>query len=71
MLEGCLLKTPILSVSALLPGDSEVFRVIENGELDRLMKMLSLKEVSLADRDLQGRCLLNVSLPQHLRMKGP
>ena len=61
LLEGCSLKTPILSVSALLPDDSKVFQVIKNGELDQLMKMLSLREVSLSDRDTKGRCLLNVS----------
>lgn len=59
--EGCSLKTPVLAVSAMIPDDSEVFRVIKNGELDRLMKMLTLRQASLTDRDTKGRCLLNVS----------
>ena len=58
---GSFLTKPILSVSALLPSDSKVFRLIEAGDLEGLMKSLSLREVRLTDRDDRGRCLLNVS----------
>lgn len=60
--EGSFLKKPALSVSALLPRDSEVFRLILNGDLDGLIKSLSLREAFLTDRDCDGRCLLNVSI---------
>ena len=60
-LEGCSFRNPVLSVSAMIPDDSEVFRVIKNGDLDRLVRMLALRQASLADRDTRGRCLLNVS----------
>lgn len=60
--EGSFLKKPALSVSALLPRDSKVFRLIENGDLDGLIKSLSLREAFLTDRDCDGRCLLNVSI---------
>lgn len=53
-LESWSLKNPSLSVSALLPDDSEVFQVIKNGEVDRLMEMLDLREASLTDRDTVG-----------------
>ena len=60
--EGCVLRSPMLCVSALLPEESEVFRVIENGDLQRLQRMLWTREASLNDRDISGRCLLNVSI---------
>ena len=60
-LEGCSFRNPVLSVSAMIPDHSEVFRVVKNGELDRLMKMLTLRQAPLTDRDTKGRCLLNVS----------
>ena len=61
-LESLSLQIPALSVSALLSNDSEVFQVIKNGDIDRLLKMISFKEASLHDRDTEGRSLLNVSL---------
>ena len=60
--EGSFLKRPALSVSALLPEDSEVFRLIEKGDLSGLIQSLSLRKAFLTDRDLDGRCLLNVSI---------
>ncbi|KAI9703762.1 MAG: hypothetical protein M1836_007532 [Candelina mexicana] len=60
MLSGdSVFKKPILSISALLPNNSEVFRLIEAGDLDSLIKKLSLREFSLTDRDIRGRSLLN------------
>ena len=60
--QGSFLRKPVLSVSALLPRDSEIFWLIEGGDLDGLMKSLSLKKAFLTDRDYHGRCLLNVSI---------
>ena len=60
--EGSFLRRPALSVSAILPKDSEVFRLIRNGDLNGLIKLLSLRKAFLTDRDLDGRCLLNVSI---------
>ena len=59
---GSFLKMPGLSVSALLPKTSKVFKLIRNGDLDGLVKSLSLREARLTDRDEAGRCLLNVGL---------
>ena len=60
--EGSFLRRPALSVSAILPKDSEVFRLIEKGDLSSLIQSLSLRKVFLTDRDIDGRCLLNVSI---------
>ncbi len=60
--EGSFLRRPALSVSAILPRDSEVFRLIEDGDLNGLIQSLSLRKAFLTDRDLDGRCLLNVSI---------
>ncbi|KAI9722050.1 MAG: hypothetical protein M1812_002010 [Candelaria pacifica] len=60
--DGSLLKNPILSVSAFLPDNSEVFLLIEDGNLTELTKKLSLRQASLTDRDSEGRSLLNYAL---------
>ena len=59
---GTFLKKPALSVSALLPFDAKPFLLIEEGDLDGLIRSLSLREAFLTDRDLRGRSLLNVSI---------
>ena len=59
---GTFLKKPALSISALLPCDAEPFRLIEEGDLDGLTRLLSLREAFLTDRDLEGRSLLSVSI---------
>lgn len=56
------LRNPILSFSALLPDDSRVFRLIKSGNLKGLIRMLTLGEARLSDRDSSGRSLLNVSV---------
>ena len=58
---GSFLKKPVLTVSALLPEDSRVFQIIKEGDLEGLIRSLSLGEARLTDRDTEGRCLLNVS----------
>ena len=60
--EGSFLKKPALSISALLPHDAESFRLIEEGDLNGLIRLLSLREAFLTDRDLEGRSLLSVSI---------
>lgn len=60
--EGSFLKKPALSISALLHPGAEVFRLIEKGDLNGLIQLLSLREASLTDRDLEGRSLLSVSI---------
>ena len=59
---GTFLKKPALSISALLPPDAEPFRLIEQGDLNSLIRLLTLREAFLTDRDLEGRSLLNVSI---------
>ena len=59
---GSFLRKPIVSVSVLLPEDAEPFQLIEAGDLKGLIKSLSLKKSRLTDRDVHGRCLLNVSI---------
>ena len=60
--EGSFLKKPALSISALLPPDAEIFHLIEEGDLNGLIRSLSLREAFLTDRDLEGRSLLSVSI---------
>ena len=59
---GSFLRKPILSVSVVLPEDAEPFELIQAGDLQGLMKSLSVKKSRLTDRDVRGRCLLNVSI---------
>ena len=69
--EGSFLKRPALSVSAMLPQDSEVFRLIVRGDLSGLIRSLSLRKAFLTDRDLEGRCLLNVSIDKPVHCGDP
>ena len=59
--EGSFLNKPVLSVSAILPKDSEVFQLIKKGDLGGLIQSLSLRKAFVTDRDVDGRSLLNVS----------
>ena len=59
--EGSFLYRPLLSISALLPSNSEVFSLVSEGNVPGLIKLLSSRDASLNDRDLSGRSLLNVS----------
>ncbi|KAK0512253.1 hypothetical protein JMJ35_005381 [Cladonia borealis] len=60
--EGSFLKKPALSVSALLPLDAEPFRLIEEGDLNGLKRLLGLRQAFLTDRDLEGRSLLSYAM---------
>ena len=55
---------PILSVSHVLPEDAEVFRVIEDGNLQDLELLLDERKAMFSTRDPDGRCLLHVILPR-------
>jgi len=54
--------TPTLTFRAIVPDDSEVFRVVEGGSVGKLKRLLSSGAASLEDCDSMGRSLLNVSL---------
>ena len=58
------IPNPVLSFSALLPDNSKVFRLIESGDLEGLIRILILGEARLSDRDSSGRSLLNVSVTE-------
>ena len=53
--------TPTLTFRAMIPDDSEVFRVVQRGSVKKLKKLLSSGAASLGDCDPEGRSLLNVS----------
>ena len=53
---------PTLTFRAMVPDDSEVFRVVEAGSVKKLKRLLSNRAASLRDCDSMGRSLLNVSL---------
>ncbi|KAG8526650.1 uncharacterized protein KY384_008079 [Bacidia gigantensis] len=56
-----ILTKPNIVVSMTLPDDAEAFELIKAGNLDGLIESLNSKRTRLTDRDLEGRCLLNVS----------
>ena len=59
--------TPTLTFRAIVPDDSEVFRVVEGGSVRKLKKLLDSGAASLGDCDSMGRSLLNVSLCRHVK----
>lgn len=52
---------PTISFSAILPEDSEVFRMVSCGDLSGLRRLLAERKVSLSDCDELGRSLLTVT----------
>lgn len=60
--EGYYSLKPTLSFSAVLPVNSEVFKMAKDGNVEGLMKLLQDGEASLSDCDTAGRQLLHVSL---------
>lgn len=61
--------TPTLTFRAMIPSDSEVFRVVDAGSVKKLKKLISNGAASLGDCDSDGRSLLNVSLCKDLKRK--
>jgi hypothetical protein len=51
---------PTISFHAVIPNDSKVFQLIEDGDLDGLKQMLQDGLASLTDCDTNGRSLLGV-----------
>lgn len=52
-----------VTYQAMIPNDSEIFKIIESGEVEELLEALDNKTASLTDRDEEGRSLLNVGSP--------
>jgi hypothetical protein len=50
-----------ITYQTVRPNSSEIFSILKHGDLGNLMAALNNKTASLADRDEQGRSLLNVS----------
>jgi hypothetical protein len=61
---------PILSFHAVIPDDSRVFQLIEEGNLHELIGMLKDGLASLTDCDTQGRSLLWVKLSKRDKYSG-
>ena len=59
--------TPTLTIRAMVPSDSEVFRVVKGGSVRKLKKLLQSGAASLGDCDPDGRSLLNVGLDQDVK----
>ena len=58
--------TSTLTFHAIVPDDSEVFRVVEGGSVRKLKKLLDSGTASLGDCDSMGRSLLNVSISREV-----
>ena len=52
---------PLVSISSMVPEDSVVFRLIEEGDLAGLVQLFQRGEASLRDCDPDGLSLLTVS----------
>lgn len=50
-----------ITYQAIIPSDSEVFKIVASGQVKKLIEALELGTTSLTDRDEEGRSLLNVS----------
>ena len=50
-----------ITYQAMIPNDSEVFRIAGSGEVKELIELLKKGTASITDRDEEGRSLLNVS----------
>lgn len=52
--------SPRLSFCAIIPDNSEIFALVENGDLKGIINHLQQGKTSLSDCDSEGRSLLNV-----------
>jgi len=57
---GCFALRPTLSLSVVIPEDSDVFRFVQCGNMDSLLEILSLGQAALGVCDTSGRTLLHV-----------
>ena len=53
---------PTIVFGRSLPETSAIFSVVSSGDLIQLRMLLSRRMAFLSDRDIKGRCLLNVSV---------
>ena len=60
MKNGTFSFAPTLSFHAVIPDDSPVFRLVEDGDLEGLKQMLQDGLASVTDCDTRGRSLLAV-----------
>ena len=51
-----------LTYQAMVPNDSEVFKIVDAGDIEALKKAFVMKTASLTDRDEDGRSLLSVRI---------
>ncbi|KUJ18790.1 uncharacterized protein LY89DRAFT_717327 [Mollisia scopiformis] len=51
-----------ITYQAMIPNNSEIFTIIEHGELKDLTRALESRMASLSDRDENGRSLLNYAI---------
>jgi hypothetical protein len=54
-----------ITYQATIPNDSEVFFLVSTGQVKQLIEALDKGTAHLADRDEEGRSLLNVSVIEH------
>jgi hypothetical protein len=59
--QGSYHAVPWLCVNNIIPNDSLVFEVVQNGELAKFQEMLMRGEASLRDQDERGASLIFVS----------
>jgi Tc5 transposase DNA-binding domain len=65
--ERSILMTPMISVRPIRPKDSKIFQIAAFGTAEALVDMILAGEASLADRDEEGRSLINVGVLKLLR----
>ncbi|KAK9415363.1 hypothetical protein SUNI508_10553 [Seiridium unicorne] len=63
-LDAVSLRIPRIHVNRIIPQDSLVFELVEEGALDELRELLTKGEASIRDHDEDGRSLLSYSTRQ-------
>ncbi|KAF3768153.1 hypothetical protein M406DRAFT_70247 [Cryphonectria parasitica EP155] len=64
LMQGLLSSIPCISVNRVRPGDSPVFAMVKDGDLDSLRKSLQQGTASIRDHDEAGRSLLSYATSQ-------
>lgn len=70
LMKGILLTIPSISVNRVRPRESEVFSLVEIGDLDGLRRSFAQGMASVRDHDEHGRSLLSVSRSQRSLQRG-
>lgn len=63
--DGFFSLSPRLSFCAIIPDHSEIFALVENGDLKGIINLLQQGKASQSDCDSEGRTLLNVRKSCH------